>query len=306
MASWPVNLAYKGGAAKKKTSQPPRGLGPESEPTMPPLWIGDPTNFCPTTTDKNIDMVFNLLTAGKKPAAANDPPPHIVMTIGPPGAGKSTITRQFVKHWSEMKEDNYVELDADLILDYLPEGGRLRNLPDMLGRPTGVGAAYGWDDCIGKVEAITSAVFFRLLEKRYYIIYHSHYYMHLIEMAHAGYVSTLLYVAVSRETALRRAAARAKETGRFLRPGAMESNGWGWEDTVMWMWHNYRNWAPWYALWADNLGVVNNDRDGHEFVKEDFKSYLSHPTEPGANWTQYVGALWRVIREVHGPEASKK
>jgi hypothetical protein len=272
---------------------------------MPPLWIGDPTNFCPTTTDKNIDMVFKLLTAGKKPAA-DDSPPHIVMTIGPPGAGKSTIARQFVKHWSEMKEDNYVELDADLILDYLPEGGQLRNLPDMLGRPTGVGAAYGWDDCIGKVEDITSAIFFRLLEKRYYIIYHSHYYMHLIEMAHAGYVSTLLYVAVSRETALRRAAARAKETGRFLRPGAMESNGWGWENTVMWMWHNYRNWAPWYALWADNLGVVNNDRDGHEFVKEDFKSYLSHPTEPGADWTRYVSALWHAIGEVHGPEASKK
>jgi predicted ABC-type ATPase len=304
MASWPVNLAYKGGAAKKKTSQPPQGLGPEPGLTKPPLWIGDPTNFCPTTTDKNIDMVFKLLTAGKKPAAANVPP-HIVMTIGPPGAGKSTIARQFLMHWSDMKEDNYVELDADLILDYLPQGEQLRNLPDILGRPTGVGAAYGWDDCIGNVEGITSAIFFRLLEERYYIIYHSHYHMHLIEIGCAGYVSTLLYVAVSRETALRRVAARAKETGRFLRP-AMESNGWGWENAVMRMWYTYRNWAPWYALWADNLGIVNNDRDGHEFVKEDFKSYLSHPTEPGVDWTQIVSGLWHAIGAVHGPEASKK
>lgn len=300
MASRPVNLAYGGGAAKNKTSPPP-----EAGLTAPPLWIGDPANFCATATDKNIDVVFKRLTAGKKPAAAGVLP-HIVMTIGPPGAGKSTLARQFLSHWSDMKEGNYVELDADSILDYLPAGEQLRNLPDMLGRPTGVGAAYGWDDCIGHVEGITTALFYRLMEERYYIIYHSHYYMHLIETNYAGYVSTLLYVAVSRETALRRAAARAKETGRFLRP-ALENNGWGWENTVTRMWHTYRSWAPWYALWADNLGVVNNDRDGHEFAKEDFKSFLTHPPEPsGENWTQYVSGLWHAIGDAHGPEVAKK
>ena len=64
MASRPVNLAYGGGAAKKNTSPPP-----EAGLTAPPLRIGDPANFCATATDKNIDVVFKRLTAGKKPAA---------------------------------------------------------------------------------------------------------------------------------------------------------------------------------------------------------------------------------------------
>jgi energy-coupling factor transporter ATP-binding protein EcfA2 len=251
------------------------------------------------------DVIFKKLTAGKKPMPDSEQP-HLVLTIGPPGAGKSTLARKFVAACIKEKAGNYVELDTDEILDYLSEGDKFRNLSNFNGRLTGVGAAYGWADCIDRVQWPANMVVFLLLEKRYNIIVHTHNKTLLYESQYYDYVSTLLYVAVSCETALRRASSRAFQLGRFLRP-ATEENHWGWENVVKNMWKNYKYQTPWYSLWADNLVTVNNDRDDHAFVAKDFIGYNTHPPIPeGCSWISNMIGLQTAIQEAHGITADKK
>lgn len=274
----------------------------ERAPEQPELrWVGDARAACPPLSAdevrKRADALYDRLTAGRAPAPPGKAP-HFVLTIGPPGAGKTTVARTLVG--LEGGAADYVELDYDALLDFFPEGDAIRSARDMDGRPTGVGHAFGWEACMYVPVPAAVAALARLQEARYNLIVHSHVQVDLIAAQSWGYVCTLLYVAVSPETALRRCAERARTLGRYLE-GASAENGWGWADPVNRMWSRYRAHAPWYALWADRFAIVVNDRDGAYPSPEDFRVLDCHP--PGVDWRDVLSGFFAAVAKAHG-EAS--
>lgn len=297
----PCRPGVYGGAAKKAAPV-------ETKAAMPRAWIGDLRELCPPLTGaeekEQAETAYQTLTRGKTPVP-KDKTPHLVWTIGPQGAGKTTIGRRLVEYRSGEPAENYVEVDFDAALELTPVAARIRDIPDMEGRPTGVGFAYGWDRCLNTVT-YSGQVLARLMDERYNLIVQSHSPFTLIEAQLRGYVCTLFYVAVSKETALRRAAKRAVELGQFVEPASAQ-NAWGWEALVESTWERYRAQVPWYALWADNFVVANNDVDGKYPGPDDFKTYVCHPPlEPDQSWTGVVSGFYAAMAAAHGEEGNKK
>lgn len=287
-------------AAKRKGPVQPRA-------PMPRAWISDPRDLCRPPDDAGrkaaMESVYGKLTAGRKPAPKGESP-HLVMSVGPPGAGKSTISRLLVKHASSIPPESYVEVDFDSIGDLAGAYDALKNLPDLEGRPTGVGYAWAWASCDFST-AYSGELLRRLMDERYNLIVQSHDQQMLIDAQMRDYVCTLFYVAVSRETALRRAAKRAEETGRFLQPANAET-GWGWKEAVNDMWTRYRERVPWYALWADNLALVSNEVDGKYPGPEDFRLFIAHPPlEPEQDWHGVISGFYAALADVHGEKSQK-
>jgi hypothetical protein len=267
------------------------------------LWMGVANSLCPPMDEKSTaeaaDTIFRKLTAGKTPAAKGVSP-HLVLTMGPPGAGKSTVALDLVRHCSDTPPDKYVVLDHDSVLDLLPVGEKIRHMPDVTGaRASGVGAAYGWSVCLDVVGAAAQRVYRRLVDAKYSIILHSHNPEDLVDAQCGGYVCTVLYVVVTPEKAISRAAARAPAEGRFLWPASAE-NAFGWDRVVPNLWRRYVRMAAWFSLWADNIAIVNNQQDNKTFAKSDFQLYETH-TPPGsaAEWWAPVHALVAEIMRAH-------
>ena len=96
-----------------------------------------------------------------------------------------------------------------------------------------------------------------------------HNYELIIDAQLNGYFCILVYVAVSKNIAVKRSNDRAFETGRFLPEG--------WEHSVDWYSKEYKEKAVWYALWADRFVIVNNNKNNYYPKAKDFKILVTHP-----------------------------
>jgi hypothetical protein len=281
-----------------------RVLGGASKPKQAAhLWIPDVSTLCPPMSEvetiERADELYTRLIRGKKPVP-EDKSPHMVLTIGTAGAGKSTLARKMVEYKSGIPLSAYIELDFDALIDDTPLGADLRNMKDMNGVKTGIGAAHGWVNCIDSASGYGNMVFNRLMAERYNIIVHTHDHRSLIMAQVHGYVCTLMYVAISVETAIKRAGKRAEELGRYI-PGGTAKDGWGWQPSVVAFWNRYRYQAPFFAMWADSFVVVSNERDNYEPKKDDFAAYVTHPPlEPDDEWNLVANGLFYAIAEAHG------
>jgi hypothetical protein len=196
-----------------------------------------------------------------------------------------------------------VHYDSDSFHDLLvAEYAKAQDVRDIHGNPSGVAYAYAWDECVVVSQASAFNIFIRLLDEGFDLIVQDHDHMKLTHAQARSYHVTLLYVAVSIETAKRRAAARALKSGRFLKPATADNN-WGWDAAVTDMYWRYRGTAPWFALWADNFITVGNDTDGVlPSKREDFQVWDTHPViDPKAhNWTSVVAGFMAAIAAAHG------
>ncbi len=308
---------YVGGAAKgRRPAELREGRPREGRPAGPQngappapghVWIGDPQEACarPTDEERNqtMEMMFRRLTEGKKPAKKNQSP-HMILSIGPPGSGKSTVTRSLAISLSSEPVGNYVEFDFDTLGEQDGSLDKARNLTDLEGRPTGIGYAFAWLACDTSV-AYGDSLLQRLMEGRYNLMLQSHDQRVLMDAHWLGYTCTLLYVAVSEETAVRRAGKRAEEVGRFQRPATAE-NAWGWKSQIARTWGLYRRQAPWYALWADTFVVVNNDVDGQFPTVADFVVLDPHRPSGTGGWGEAVGEMQAAIEDAHQKTAHQK
>jgi predicted ABC-type ATPase len=194
------------------------------------------------------------LLSGARPARA---PPHLLLSIGTPGAGKSTVAAAVVAH--RAPSEHYVSIDFDLAFRYHPRFADVWDLPSAVtGKPTGVGAALGYLFCNEAVEQVFLEILRGLLAAdgpRYNIILQSHDHDFLITAKLHGYRTTLLYVGAPVAVAQARCRARAIATGKFLSPTLAAQ-----DDLVRSMWEEYRDRAPWLALWADSFLIVDNGR----------------------------------------------
>ena len=197
------------------------------------------------------------ILAMKKPVAAGKQP-HILVTIGAPGVGKSTVAAAVAK---SRGHGDYVIIDIDVAVKYHPRYYKIWNTPnEMTGKPTGVGITQGYWTCNAPLEDIMTQLYDDILhssENRYNIILQSHSQINLIGAKLAGYRTTLLFVGAPLKTVIKRSRNRAVETGKFL-TATLSSQ----DEVVSSMWMLYRTTAAWYGLWADEFLVANNSRGG--------------------------------------------
>jgi chloramphenicol 3-O-phosphotransferase len=273
--------------------------GAKKDRGQPKQWITYTQELCPREEDIKAqeEAIWTAVTKGKKPVAEKEAP-HLILSLGAPGAGKSTVAAALVKHKTS-HPDNYVELDMDSMLNYVPEGAAIREIKDITGRAVPAGFAYGWTDCLNSVIGAAVNVQNRLFEEKYNVVLHSHDQEVLVQAQLRGYTCSLLYVAVSIDTAKRRAGERAFALGRFLGPKATKENFWGWAEPVERMWNRYRARAPWFALWADNLITVANEIDKPPRA-DDFQVYVTHPPlPPEQDWRAVTNVLYDAVNAAH-------
>ena len=257
------------------------------------IWITNPSNLCPDLKNEDeimecVTSIIKYITKGKTIATKV---PQLIMPIGPPGAGKSTITKNLVLLHSDVDINNYVEFDADNLLDYLKSSSsnltinnslqnsvmsNIKNLSDINGKKTKIGYAYGWVECMSKLSPkLIYLIISRLLKSNYNLILNVHNYELIIDAQLNGYFCILVYVAVSKNIAVKRSNDRAFETGRFLPEG--------WEHSVDWYLKEYKEKAVWYALWSDRFVIVNNNKNNYYPNAKDFKILITHPISSNSN-----------------------
>jgi len=256
-------------------------------------WIANPSDLCPVPTNEHINEYINIIykniTKGKTPSIKQCP--QLIYPIGPPGAGKSTIIENLVEHHSDIKYSNYVQFDVDKLLDYLPIGENIRNIPDINGNKTNIGYAFGWKECMNKLSNtnLIILVIGKILKANYNLILNMHYPNILIDAQLNGYFCILVYVLVSKPVATKRVKERATELGRMF--SIKGDNIYGWAQSIDFMLNDYKEKAVWYSLWADRFVIVNNS--GNKFPeKKDFKIIVSNPN---TNWKAHIKKIYNMI-----------
>jgi hypothetical protein len=232
----------------------------------PRHWI-NPGNLnvaCEVTRDEveaALKAARRGLLRGKRPVSPGETP-HLILTIGAPGAGKSTVAAAVAARRpapSPGKAADYVTIDFDVAVKYHPRYKDVWNAPSVrTGKPTGVGFTMGYLACNAALVGILIQIYQDILHSeggQYNIILQSHVQANLIQAKLAGYRTTLLFVGVPLRTALRRARTRAAATGKFLAPTLAAQ-----DETVTRMWTKYLHTAAWYGMWADEFLVADNGR----------------------------------------------
>ena len=265
-------------------------------------WIDNPSNICKTPNSDKINgyvnEIFKTITKGKTPCLIKAP--QLIIPIGSPGAGKSTIMKFLVKEQSDVDYSNYVNFDSDKLLDYLPIGDTIKNIPDIKGKPTNVGYAFGWVECM---ENFANTNIFELLIKKilkanYNLIFNTHYFNIIIDAQYYGYFCILVYVLASKTTAKSRVKNRATELGRFF--SLDYKNTFGWSKSKEKYLNTYREQAVWYSLWADRLELVKNNKNT-QLKKKHFKIIVTHPVNNSKklnNWKLHIKKIYNMIHDM--------
>lgn len=296
--------AKKGKAAAQKVPELvlPAGANP---------WIGNPFDICKPLSDAELkeaaQKMEDDLLKGKTPMK-KDAMPHFIQSIGTPGSGKSTVTNlatAIIHKWNDdWHSDNYVVLDFDALMKYHPRTKDVWSIPDMLGKPTGIGFAQGWTKCEDFLTPLMQKFVDKVIELRYNMIVQSHQFTTMIDAKMHGYACTLVYVAAPLELAQQRARRRALTTGMFLSVTLARQDEFI-EERAKW----YRTHSPWYALWADHFIAVKNDSDDHLPSPDDFFVLSPHEidgdTAPGV-WVRALQRVYAAIEHVHGGDAKGK
>jgi predicted ABC-type ATPase len=263
-------------------------------------WIANPSDLCPNPTNEQIseyiNIIYKTITKGKTPAVQQCP--QLIFPIGAPGAGKSTIIQNLVEYHSDIKYSNYVQFDVDKLLDYLPIGEKIKNIPDINGNKTNIGYAFGWKECIDKLSKTTliELVIKKLLKSNYNLILNIHYPNIIIDAQLNGYFCILVYIIVSKSVSVKRVTGRAAELGRIF--SLNKENIYGWGESINFMLHEYKEKAVWYSLWADRFVIVNNSSNKFP-EKKDFKIIMSHPiTKNNNNWKACIKKIYNIIYNI--------
>ena len=186
----------------------------------------------------------DLLRGARK---AKKQPPHLLLTLGAPGAGKSTLAPRVAAE--RAPGEHYVHLDADHLYRYHPGYQNAWDIPSAGGGPpTGAGAVMGYLRCSQIVVQVFERLVLDLALGGYNLVLNCHDTKPLLALKRLGYRTSLLYVRVPVALAQERCRARAIETGKFLSP-TLEAQ----DRDVEEMAKEYAFYAPWYALWADEF-----------------------------------------------------
>jgi len=264
-------------------------------------WIANPSNLCPIPNNEQINEyvnhIYKNIIKGKIPSIKQAP--QLIIPIGAPGAGKSTIIGNLIKYHSDVDYNNYVQFDVDKLLDYLPIGDNIRNIPDINGNKTNIGYAFGWEECMNKLSKtnLINMVIIKILKANYNLILNIHYFNIIIDAQLHGYFCILVYIFVTKSIATERVKKRAIELGRLF--SLNKNNIYGWSESIDHYLVDYKEKAVWYSLWADRFVIVNNNSNKQYPQKNDFKIITSHPiTNTKSNWKTYIKKMYNIIYNI--------
>lgn len=252
------------------------------------FWIYNPADYIrahisETEEKKLINRILEEITKNKKPVQN----PHLLVTLGAPGSGKSTIAQLFIKKHNKEDANNYVELDYDLLAKYHPDFGNVLNIPTIGKKKLkDVGYALGTRDTMYLMHRLGYEIELYLFNNKYNIILQSHNMDCLPLSFSKGYVSSLLYIYTNLEIAKKRALDRAFKTGKFL-SDTLKGQDQIIEDTF----YRYEYMAPWYALWANEFYIVSNNGKLPEY--NDFILFNPH-----RQWPDSINDMYGGIREM--------
>lgn len=273
-------------------------------------WVGpDPAAACGPLSPKELESVRAKarrdLVRGARPARGR---PHLILTVGAPGAGKSTVAPLVAA--ARAPGESYVTVDFDLAFRYHPRYRDVWDIPSAAdGRPTGVGAALGFLFCGEHIEPVYCQLLAELMGggargargARHNIILQSHSRRHLVSAQRAGYRTTLLYVQAPLAVAQARSRARAAATGMFLAPTLRAQ-----DVLVAQMWAEYRALAPWAALWADEFVVADNGASRAPGAPPPFRVVPVRPPGCGADWAAPALKAEKALASAAKPQKEKK
>ena len=195
------------------------------------------------------------LLKGKRPVAKGTAP-HLLITIGAPGAGKSTVSEAVA---AERGSGDYVTVDLDTAVKYHPRYRDIWAAPSAVtGHPTGVGFTLTYLACNSSLEDMLLRIYEDIVFSegpRYNVVLQSHSQINIILAKLAGFRVTLLFVGAPLAVAQARSRTRAVATGKFLAPNLAIQ-----DEVVESMWVDYRLTAAWYGMWADEFLVADNRR----------------------------------------------
>jgi adenylate kinase family enzyme len=222
------------------------------------------------------------LLKGKRPVAEGVTP-HLLITIGAPGVGKSTVSGAIAS--KRGAGDDYVTVDLDTAVKYHPRYSDIWAVPSAAtGNPAGVGYTLGYLSCNASLGDLLLRIYEDIIfakGPRYNVILQAHTQVNIILAKLAGFRVTLLFVGTPLATAQARSRTRAITTGKFLAANLAAQ-----DEVVESMWVDYRLTAAWYGMWADEFLVADNrrgaatDEDASKNVLRRVKSIPLH----GADW----------------------
>ena len=193
-----------------------------------------------------------------------------------------------------------MQLDADKLLDYLPIGDDIKDIPDIYGKKTGIGYAFGWSECmdtLGRTKLLATVIS-KIFKSNYNLVLNSHYFNDIINAQLNGYFCILVYVIAAKQIAKDRAKIRAEELGRFF--SLNYNNAFGWDISIEHYLKTYREQAVWYSLWADRFVIVKNNKNNKFPQKNDFKILVTHPAsnEKKNNWKLHIKKIYNIIHNM--------
>lgn len=278
----------------------------ENLPKTDVVWVNPSDSFksCKLTSDElnaASATARRFLLRNIKPVPEGKTP-RLIMAIGAPGSGKSSLAMTLAKHTDNNTNSDYVVIDFDTAVQFHPRYNNIWTTPDGVnGDTTNVGFTLMHASCNNPLESMLDDILTEIISNpkvKYNIIVQSHIFSNIIIAKLFGYNVSLFYVGVPVKTAIARARARAIKTGKFLSPTLKIQ-----DDLVREVWNEYIYQAPWYGLWANKFYIVNNSNI-YKTKSELFKNIIHNIKEiklDHNNWSKCIKKIAKLIDEANKP-----
>jgi len=170
-----------------------------------------------------------LVEAMLQKSQADSTSPQMILTAGPPGAGKTTILKHHLDSINR-KHEEFAIISVDDLMEMIPEYQKaidiLKYKPDYgvkINQNQKLSSRRAADDCRNLARALTrDHLLPRILREKRDFIYdttarNTRFYERLIDDAKKlGYHVTTLYVTASLDTLRDRVSGRSMKTGRYI------------------------------------------------------------------------------------------
>lgn len=240
------------GSSRRSKALSTSKRSPPAVPTNIDHWVEAPTREgCSLSAAEKGRMAVVMreeLLRGRVPLPRNTDP-IMVIPIAAPGSGKSTVTSRWLAAKYKDATKHFVDVDFDDAIHFHPKGPDLWNLRDVTTKQTlPIGSTETFFLCRQESIDVMRQVLRELIRKKqFHLVLHHLKGDALRPAKRLGYNTVLVFVAVPRSLAIKRALDRRRKLGRFFTA----------DDVSDW-WDIYREAMVGWSMWADEFYIIEN------------------------------------------------